>query len=265
MNSDTAVLVLELSELPAIARATKSDHTWNLAVEKVKCLLSAASKLKYTIEKSEIVPASLYATKVGLATQSDVLMSHGQYELLVSGYRQVEQFVSDIGTLKTVLEEPSKVESEMMSSLTWLQQHMLEESAQFSVFTSSLQTDAGVTVLGAEQKAAVKGFRDDTERLLKSILLAIQDVYKHCNEKSDECVEEDDMKQTEEAENNDNEGNKIENGHVKSLESLCSSLSMFRMTELNDGLRRLTQRLLTILDVEGVQEGNICKRLVSFP
>jgi hypothetical protein len=256
-NSDTAVLALELSEPPAIAQATKSDHTWNLAVEKVRCLLSAASKLRHTIEKSEIVPASLY----GLTTRSDRLMSHAQYELLVNGYRQVEQFVRDIGTLKAVLEGPGTVECEMMSILTWLQQRMQEESAQFCVFTSSLQASAGAT----EQKATVKAFREDTERLLKSILLAIQDVYKHCNERSDECMEEDDTKQSEEVENSGNEGNKIENGHVKALESLSASLSMFRMTELNDGLRRLTQRLVTILDADGVQEGNICKRLVSFP
>jgi hypothetical protein len=277
VNSDTAVLVLELSELPAIAQATKSDHTWNLAVEKVRCLVSAASKLKCTIERSEIAPASLY----GLTTWSDVPMSQAQYELLVNGYHQVEQFASDIGTLKTVFEWCGEVGCEkggprvagsgqsesgaspMMSSLAWLQQHMLEESAEFSVFASSLQADASVaesgTVPGVERKATVTEFREDTERLLKSILLAVQDVYKHCNGKSDEC-----MKQNEDAENNDDEGNQIENGLVEALESLSASLSLFRVVEINCGLRRLMQRLVTILDAEGVREGNVCKRLVSF-
>jgi hypothetical protein len=283
-----AVPILELSEFPAIAQATKGDHIWNLAVEKVKYLLSAVSKLKYTIEKSEIVPACLYATVgvVGSIAQPNVLMSHAQYEVLVNGYNQIEEFVKDIDTLKTVFEQPNKAECQesgaqvvedrqavrdanpMISSLIWLRQHMLVESTEFSLFTSSLQAgelvaESGTMPRSADQEATVKDFREDTEKFMKNILVAVQDVYKKCNEKSDKDMEKDDMKQNKDVENDD-EGNKIEDGHLKVVESLSGSLSMFRMTEINEGLHRLMQRLVTILDTEGVQKGNICKRLVSF-
>lgn len=289
INSDMAVPVLELSEFPAIVQATKGDHTWNLAEEKVKYLLSAVSKLKYTIEKSEIVPSSLYDTKVraaGSTAQSNMLMSHAQYELLVNGYSQIEEFVKDIGTLKTVFEQQNKAECQesepqvaedsqavrdvnpMISSLIWLQQHMLEESAEFSLCTSSLQAgtlvaESGTVPRSAEQEATVEGFREDTERFLKNILVAVQDVYKKCNEKREEGMEKDGMKQNKDVENNDDEGNKFEDGQLKVFESLSASLSMFRMTQINEGLHRLMQKLVTILDAEGVQEGNVCKRLVS--
>jgi hypothetical protein len=290
MNSDVAVPVLELSEFPAIAQATKGDHTWNFAVEKVRYLVSAASKLKYTIEKSEIVPASLYGAEVGaagLTAESSMLVSHAQYEVLVNGYSQIEEFVKDIDTLKTVFERPNKAECQesgpqiaedsqtvrdvdpMISSLIWLQERMLEESTEFSLSASSLQAGALVAGSGTvprdvEQEATVRNFREGTEKLLKKVLVAIQDVYKKCNDKTDEDMEKEDMKETKDVENNDHEGNKIEDGHLKVVESLSASLSLFHMTQINEELRRLMQRLVTVLDAGGVQEGNVCKRLVLF-
>jgi hypothetical protein len=289
INSDATVVVLELSECPAIAQATKGDRTWNLAVEKVKYLVCTVSKLKYSIERSEVVPAKLYDTQVGgagLTAQTDMLMSHAQYELLQNGYHQIEEFVKDIRTLQTVFEQPNEVECQesgpqlaedrrtvrevnpMISSLIWLQRHMLEESTEFSLFTSSLQADSqipenGTVPKSVKQIATVEDFRKDTEKLLMNILLAVQGVYKYCNEKSDEDIAKDNTSKNKDVENNDDQENKFENGHFKALESLSVSLSMFHMTEINEGLHRLMQRLVTILDVEGVQEGNMCKRLVS--
>jgi hypothetical protein len=309
MNSDVEIPVLELVgglEFPPIVQATKGDHTWNMAVEKVKSLVTSASKLKYTIEKSETIPASLYDTNVRetSSTTSHMLISCAQYEALVSGYKQVEEFVKDIDMLRSVFELPSKSQqckerqetephvteeiqpkrdvNPMIESLIWLQQYVLDEATEFSLCVKEdgsiseyvISTTSAVSCTSprnAEQENIVKDFREDTEKFLKNILVIIQEVYKKFNEKSDEPDEDvengtmkNDVRQSKAVENDFEEENEIRDGHLKVVESLSTTLSMLYMTQINEELHGLMQRLVTILDAENAQEGNICKRLVLF-
>jgi len=296
ITSDLEIPILKLaedSEFPPIVQATKGDHMWNLAVEKVKSLISAASKLKYTIEKSETVPASLYDTKLpkaGSVAKSNVLISCAQYEILVNGYNQIGEFVKDIAALKTLFELPTKSQqfkqgqetepqiaeesqskssmNPMIDSLCWLQQYMLDEASEFSLSVkkdSSSSLQAGVQV--TDEEDIVKDFREGTEKLLENILLVMQEAYKKFNEKSNEpdedteiCKEKDGMKQNKDVEYIDEEENKSEDGHFKVVESLSTTLSMLQISQVNEQFHGLIQRLIAILDAEQVQQGNICKR-----
>jgi hypothetical protein len=304
MNSDVEVPVLELGdmEFPPIVQATKGDHTWNMAVKKVKCLVTSASKLKYAIEKSETIPASLFDTNVRetSSSMSHVLISCAQYEALVSGYKQVEEFVKDIDTLKSVFELPSqsqqgkeRQESEphvtresqprgdvnpMIGSIMWLQRYMLDEATEFSlcvkedgsVSECKISSTAAVSCASprnAEQETIVKDFRKDTEKFLKNVLVTIQEVYKKFNVKNDEPDEDaengnvkNDASESKAVENNNEEKNEIRDGNLKAVESLSATLSMLCMTQINEELHGLMQRLIKILDAENVREGNICRR-----
>lgn len=303
MNSSVEIPILEFIgdlEFPPIVKATKGDLTWNMAVEKVKSLVTSASKLKYTIEKSETIPASLYDTKVGDAssTPSRMLISCAQYEALVSGYKQVEEFVKDIDVLKSVFELPSKPQeckerqeteprvteegppkrhlNPMIDSLIWLQQYMLDEAQKFLTcvkengsaseyeISTTSELISCTSPRNAKQETIVKDFREDTERFLKTVLVIIQEVYKKLSKKSDEPDEdmENDARQSMAAENTKEEGSEIRDGHLKVVESLSTTLSTLRMTQINEELNGLLQRLIRIMDSGSIQEGNICKRLV---
>lgn len=306
MNSDVEIPILELTgglEFPPIVQATKGDHTWNVAVQKVKTLVTSATKLKHTIEKSETIPHSFYETEVredSSAAVSCVLISHAQYEVLVSGYKQVEGFVNDIDTLKSVFELPTKSQqckerqatehhvteesqpkrdvNPMMDSLVWLQQYMRDEATEFSLCVNedspisecriSSESALSCTIpRNVEQETIVKDFRDDTEKFLKNILVIIQEVYKKFNERSDvpdEAMQngevKSDVRQSKAVENNNEKENEIQEGYLKVVESISTALPMLHMSQINEELHGLMQRLITILDAGIVQEGNICKR-----
>ena len=300
ISSDMEIQILEFTEgleLPAIVPASKGDHVWSSAVEKVRSLVSSAVKLKCAIEKSEIVPPSLYGTKVvdaDLRTHSSVLLSCAQFEVLVNAYSELEEYVKGIDMLKAVCTVQHKAEGQetqpqvteegqanidrnpLIESLIWLQQYILAETAEFSLFVKNGSSvsehcpvqQEGVQVSGChtgsrmnEQDAAVQQFREDTEKFLKSILMAIQNVYKlnGKNYKPDENTEQDDMKQSEDVESNNKE-NESERQYVETVELLSSTLSTFRMTQINEELHGLLQRLATMLDTQQVTEGNICRR-----
>jgi hypothetical protein len=267
-------------ELPAIVQSTKGDHAWSTAVEKVRSLVSSAVKLKYAIEKSETVPPCLYGTKVvnaDLRTHSSVLISCAQFEMLVNAYNEIEEYMKGIDMLKAVCELQHKAKGQetepqvpeesqanrdrnpMIDSLIWLQQYILAETAEFSLFAKN----GGSTSehCPVQQDAAVKHFRDDTEKFLKSILIAIQNVYKFNgkNDKPDENTEQDDVKQSRDVESNDKES-ESEHRLVETVELLSSSLSMFNVSQVNEELHGLVQRLAAILDTQKVTEGNICRR-----
>ena len=300
VSSDMEIQILEFTEgleLPAIVQASKGDHVWSSAVEKVRSLVSAALKLKYAIEKSEIVPPSLYGTKVvdaDLRTHSSVLLSCAQFEVLVSAYSELEEYVKGIDMLKAMCTVQHKAEGQetqpqvteegqankdknpLIESLTWLQQYVLTETAELSLFVKNGRSisehcpvqQEGVQVSGShtgsrmtDQDAVVRHFKEDTEKFLKSILMRIQNVYKfnRKNDKPDENTEEDDMKQSEDVESNNKE-NESEQQYVETVGLLSSTLSTFRMTQVNEELRGLVQRLATMLDTQQVTEGNICRR-----
>jgi len=300
ISSDMEIQILEFTEgfeLPAIVPASKGDHVWSSAVEKVRSFVSSAMKLKYAIEKSEIVPPSLYDTKVvdsDLRTNASVILSCAQFEVLVNAYNELEEYVKGIEMLKAVCTEQHKAAGQetqpqvtedgqanidrnpLIESLMWLQQYILAETAEFSLFVkngSSISEHCpvqqeGVQVPGShtgsrmtEQDAAVQHFREDTEKLLRSILMAIQNAYKFIgkNYKADENTEQDDMKQSEDVESNNKE-NESEHQYVETVELLSSTLSMFHMTQVNGELHGLVQRLTTMLDAQQVTEGNICRR-----
>jgi hypothetical protein len=300
INSDIEIPILQFtedSELPGIVQATKGDHTWNLAVEKVRSLVSSALKLKYSVEKSETVSPSLYDTEVvdaDLRTCSNVLISCAQFETLVNAYNEIEEYVKDIDMLKAMCDLQHQAEEQearpeetegsqansgrnpVTESLIWLQQYMLDETAEFSLFVKNGSSSSehcpeqqeGVQVSGSrtgsrrtEQEIAVMHFRKDTEKFLKSILLAIQNVYKfnEKNDKSDENTEQDDVEQSGDVDHNGKE-NESEPRYVETVELLSSTMSMFHMTQINKELRELVQRFTTILDTQEVTEGNICRR-----
>lgn len=300
ISSDMEIQILEFTEgleLPAIVQASKGDHVWSSAVEKVRSLVSSAVKLKYAIEKSEIVPPSLYGTKVvdaDLRTHSSVILSCAQFEVLVNVYIELEEYVKGIEMLKAVCTVQQKAEGQtvqpqvtedsqanmdrnpLIESLIWLQQYILAETAEFSLFVKNSSSisehcpvqQEGVQVSGShtgsrmtEQDAAVQHFREDTEKLLKSILMAIQNAYKFIgkNCKAGENTEQDDMKQSEDVESNNKE-NGSEHQYVETVELLSSTLSTFHMTQVNEELHGLVQRLATMLDTQQGTEGNICRR-----
>lgn len=91
--------------------------------------------------------------------------------------------------------------------------------------------------------------------------MAIQNAYKFIgkNYKAGENTEQDDMKQSEDAESN-NKKNESERPYVETVELLSSTLSTFHMTRVNEELHGLVQRLATVLDTQQGTEGNICRR-----
>jgi len=294
------IQILEFTEgleLPAIVPASKGDHIWSSAVEKVRSLVSSAVKLKYAVEKSEIVPPSLYGTKVvdaDLRTHLSVILSCTQFEVLVNAYNELEEYVKGIDMLKAVCTVQHKAKGQetqpqvtevgqantdrnpLIESLIWLQQYILAETAEFSLFVKNGSStpehcpvqQEGVQVSGshtgsrmAEHYAAVQHFREDTEKFLRSMLMAIQNVYKFNGKsyKPDENTEQDDVKQSEDVKSNNKE-NESEHQYVETVELLSSTLSTFRLTQVNEELHGLMQRLVTLLDKQQVAEGNICRR-----
>jgi hypothetical protein len=300
VSSDMANQILEFTEgleLPAIVQASKGDPVWSAAVEKVKCLVSSVVKLKYAIEKSEIVPPSLYGTNVvdaDLRTHSCVLLSCAQFEVMVNAYGELEEYVKGIDALKAmctvqhkagVRETQPEVTEEcqadtdrnpLIESLVWLQQYILAETAEFSVFVKNGSSTSehcpvqqeGVKVSGShtgsrptEEDRVNQHFREDTEKFLKSVLVAIQNVYKlnGKDDKPDESAEQGDVKQSEDVESDDRDDER-EHQYVETVELLSSALSTFRVTQINEELHGLVQRLATLLDTQQVTAGNVCRR-----
>jgi len=212
--------------------------------------------------------------------------------VLVNACNELEEYVKGIDMLKTVCtvqaegqETQPQVTEEvqanidrnpLIESLIWLQQYILAETAEFSLFVKNGSSISehypvqleGLQVSGShtgsrvtEQGAAVQHFREDTEKFLRSILMAIQNVYKF-NQKNyipAENAKQDDMKQSEDVESSNKE-NEIEHQYVETFELLSSTLSTFRLTQINEELHGLVQRLATMLDTQQVTGGNICRR-----
>jgi hypothetical protein len=284
-------------EPPAIVQASKGDPVWSAAVEKVKSLVSSAVKLKHAIEKSEIVPPSLYGTNVvdaDLRTHSSVLLSCAQFEVMVNAYSELEEYVKGIDMLKAVCTAQHKAGAQetqpqvtedrqadidrnpLIESLVWLQQYILAETAEFSVFVKNGRSmsehcpvqQEGMKVSGShtgsrttEEDDAIQHFREDTEKFLKSVLVAIQNVYKFNgkNDKPDENTKQGDVQRSEDVEGDDR-NNESEHQYVETVERLSSALSTFRVTQINEELHGLVQRLATLLDTQQVTAGNICRR-----
>ncbi|KAJ4439021.1 hypothetical protein ANN_14977 [Periplaneta americana] len=209
------VIEIEGLKSPEILQATKGNITWNSAVDRVKSLICSANKLKLTIERTEIVaPEMFHKRNKGKNTNKKprMLVARAQFEALVDGYKQIEEFVKEIEDLKKIfdfsetLQQNADTETEkenkaredinpMIASLLWLQKHIHDEAEKFSMFVENsnlkyfaFSSDESEVLASKDdfgQLENVKNFQDDVEAFLKNMLVVMQDVYKKYTQKND--------------------------------------------------------------------------------
>ncbi|XP_068082683.1 midasin [Anabrus simplex] len=133
-----------------------------------------------------------------------------------------------------------------------------------------------------DQGKIVAEFSSKCEKLLKSVLIVIQNMYKKytlLTEKSTDTKtseteskgnvgdshEEGQPDVEKSGDSEDEDSDKIEDGHMKEriVESISTDLDMLNMKAINSQLQNLIHNLVSILDIHNTaKEGNICKRLL---
>ena len=209
MTSVCSIPTVELPGLkcPSIVQATKGDNIWKTTVDHIKSLISSLTKLKFSIEKCDLVPSSLYTSRIDeqvSLTESNDFMSRTLSNNLIDGYKQIQTYVKEINKLKVEFENSCKSEqcfvrvellteipeesceenfNPMTQSITWLQNYMEKEVKEFNSFmkentSASVKFETPSSLKENFEAPNVINFRKDTDTFLKHVLLIVQEIYK---------------------------------------------------------------------------------------
>lgn len=193
----------------------KNDSNWNKFISEINVIISVAQKLKTTLDKLEnVFPASELQTE-----QCKYVFIQDKSAIL----SELESLSVKVNSLRTSMGANS-----LATSINWISNELV----------SSINLISAEYSEKIDSEISIESFKNDVEKLMESILVVIQNIYKKYNSKKEE-----EQKKSEVTE--EDKSDLFQDNHLKILivENLFEDISILEMKSVFRKVKKVIGKL----------------------
>lgn len=192
----------------------KNDSSWNKCVSEINVIISVAQKLKTTLDKLEnVFPASELQTE-----QCKYVFIQDKSAIL----SELESLSVKVNSLRTSMGANS-----LATSINWISNEL----------ASSINLIKAVYSEKIDTEISIESFKNDVEKLMESILVVIQNIYKKYNAKKEAQKESEDTEE--------DKSDLFQDNHLKTLivENLFEDISILEIKSVFRKVKKIIGKL----------------------